>query len=60
MADTERDGKLQSDPRKQRQKEGNKDTKKDVEEDDRKVMDKHWHNFISLSATACLDFRIPK
>ena len=34
-----------------------KGTKKDVEEDDRKVRDKQWQNFIYQSAT--LDFRIP-
>ena len=32
-----------------------KGTKKDVEEDDSKVIDKQWQNFISLSRTASRD-----
>ena len=39
----------------ERDKTQNKDTKKDVEEDDSKVIDKQWQNFISLSATASRD-----
>ena len=39
----------------ERDKTQNKDTKKDVEEDDSKVIDKQWQNFISLSSTASRD-----
>ena len=46
---------FETDLGKQRDRTQNKDTKKDVEEDDSKVIDKQWQNFISLSATASRD-----